>query len=317
MIEYNYYSNKISRKISFNDEDNIEYDNNGNINSSTLSHSIKVFKHKSNRIDSKSKFEMKNPGIMSLKNSMSNHLFPHKQNIIILLKSKNTNIKNKLLSKNPKLLLPNKNKNNNFYRHNSQDSIQRPTSNILYKNKFILSSPKNNCPFFISYLKFNKEKLKTEINNANCRIKILKNKLKSLQNKIIYNIILSEKLKVKEKLFLLHKDNLSENEEYRKKIYKYKLELSQIKDNYIPINKLNDEIQKEELNFKIRQSSIIDKILDLKISCIEGDKKQINNNDSISCSENDISDMSIDERLNQKNKNVFKINRFYPKFQKI
>ena len=83
MIEYNYYSNKISRKISFNDEDNIEYDNNGNINSSTLSHSIKVFKHKSNRIDSKSKLEMKNPGIMSLKNSMSN-----KQNIIILLKDK-------------------------------------------------------------------------------------------------------------------------------------------------------------------------------------------------------------------------------------
>lgn len=317
MIEYNYYSNKISRKISCNDEDNNEYDNNGNVNSSTLSHSIKVFKHKSNRIDSKSKIELKNPAIMSLKNSMSNHLFPPRQNIIILLKSKNTNIKNKLLSKNPKHLLSNKNKNNNFYRHNSQDSIQRPTSNILYKNKFILLSPKNNGPFFISYLKFNKEKLKAEINNANCRIKILKNKLKNLQNKIIYNIILSEKLKTKEKLFLLNKDNLSENEEYRKKIYKYKLELSQIKENYIPINKLNDEIQKEELNFKIRQSSIIDRILELKISFIEDDKKRINNNDSISCSENDISDMSIDERLNQKNKNVFKINRFYPKFQKI
>ena len=312
MIEYNYFSNKISRKISCIEDYN-EYDNNGNLNSSTLSHSIKIFSHKSNSIDSKSKIEVKNQAISSLKNSISKHIIPPKQNIIILLKSKNNLIKNKLLSKDKKLLL--QNKNIKFYRHNSQDSIQRPNSNIFYKNKFNFLSPrKNNESCFISYLKFNKEKIKNEINNANCRIKFLKNKLKYLHNKDIYNKILSEKKKMKEKLFLINKDNHLEIEYYSKLIFLYKIKLSQIKDNYFTINQLNDDIKKEELNFKIKQSSIIDKILDLKLSYIEGDKKRINDDHSISGSENDITDMSIDERLNQKNSNIFKIKRFCPNF---
>ena len=316
MIEYNYFSNKISRKISCNDEDYNEYDNNGNLNSSTLSHSIKIFSHKSNSIDSKSKIEVKNPVISSFKNSFNKHIFPPKQNIIILLKSKNTQIKNKLLSKNKNVLL--QNKNNKFYRHNSQDSIQRPNSNIFYKNKYNFLSPKkNNDSCCINYLKFNKEKIKTEINNANCRIKFLKNKLNNLYRIDIYNKILLEKKKMKERLHLLDKGNHLENEDYRKQIFLYKLKLSQIKDNYITINKLNDNIKKEELNFKIKQSSIIDKILELKILCMEGDKNKINDDQSVSGSENDITDMSIDERLNQKNRNIFKINRFYPNFHKI
>jgi len=313
MIEYNYYSSKISRKVSCNDEDYNEYDNNGNLNSSTLSHSIKVFSHKSNSIDSKSKINMNNPGITSLKNAISKHIFPPKQNIIILLKSKNTSIKSKLLSKNKKLFLYNK--NNNFYRHNSQDSLQKP--NIFYKNKYKLLSPrKNRGSFIINITKFNKEKLKNEINYANRRILELKNKLKNLYRIDIYYKIFSEKLKMKEKLFLLNKNNNLENEDYRKQIYIYKLKLSKIRDNYITINKLNDDIKKEELNFKIKQAAIINKILELKLSNIEGGKSKINDNDSVSGSENDITDMSIDERLNQKNKNVFKINRFYPVFHK-
>jgi len=313
MIEYNYYSSKISRKVSCNDEDYNEYDNNGNLNSSTLSHSIKVFSHKSNSIDSKSKINMNYPGITSLKNAISKHIFPPKQNIIILLKSKNTSIKSKLLSKNKKLFLYNK--NNNFYRHNSQDSLQKP--NIFYKNKYKLLSPrKNRGSFIINITKFNKEKLKNEINYANRRILELKNKLKNLYRIDIYYKIFSEKLKMKEKLFLLNKNNNLENEDYRKQIYIYKLKLSKIRDNYITINKLNDDIKKEELNFKIKQAAIINKILELKLSNIEGGKNKINDNDSVSGSENDITDMSIDERLNQKNKNVFKINRFYPVFHK-
>lgn len=313
MIEYNYYSSKISRKVSCNDEDYNEYDNNGNLNSSTLSHSIKVFSHKSNSIDSKSKINMNNPGITSLKNAISKHIFPPKQNIIILLKSKNTSIKSKLLSKNKKLFLYNK--NNNFYRHNSQDSLQKP--NIFYKNKYKLLSPrKNRGSFIINITKFNKEKLKNEINYANRRILELKNKLKNLYRIDIYYKIFSEKLKMKEKLFSLNKNNNLENEDYRKQIYIYKLKLSKIRDNYITINKLNDDIKKEELNFKIQQAAIINKILELKLSNIEGGKNKINDNDSVSGSENDITDMSIDERLNQKNKNVFKINRFYPVFHK-
>ena len=312
MIEYNYFSNKISRKLSCNEEDYNEYDNNGNLNSSTLSHSIKVFSHKSNSIDSKSKIEVKNPVISSLKNSMSKHIFPPKQNIIILLKSKNTLIKNKLLNKNKKLLL--QNKNNKFYRHNSQDSIQRPNSNIFYKNKYNFLSPKKTKePCLKYYLKFNKEKIKTEIDNANCRIKFLKNKLNKLN---IYNQILLEKKTMKERLKILDKRNQLENEDYRKLIFVYKIKLSQIKDNYITINKSTDDIKKEELNFKIKQSSIIDKILELKLLCIEGDKNRINDDQSVSGSENDITDMSIDERLNQKNRNIFKINRFYPNFPK-
>ena len=313
MIEYNYYSSKISRKVSCNDEDYNEYDNNGNLNSSTLSHSIQVFSHKSNSIDSKSKINMNYPGITSLKNAISKHIFPPKQNIIILLKSKNTSIKSKLLSKNKKLFLYNK--NNNFYRHNSQDSLQKP--NIFYKNKYKLLSPrKNRGSFIINITKFNKEKLKNEINYANRRILELKNKLKNLYRIDIYYKIFSEKLKMKEKLFLLNKNNNLENEDYRKQIYIYKLKLSKIRDNYITINKLNDDIKKEELNFKIKQAAIINKILELKLSNIEGGKNKINDNDSVSGSENDITDMSIDERLNQKNKNVFKINRFYPVFHK-
>ena len=313
MIEYNYFSNKISRKLSCNEEDYNEYDNNGNLNSSTLSHSIKVFSHKSNSIDSKSKIEVKNPVISSLKNSMSKHIFPRKQNIIILLKSKITPIKNKILSKNKKLLL--QNKNNTFYRHNSQDSIQRPNSNIFYKNKYNFLSPKKNNkePCLKYYLKFNKEKIKTEIDNANCRIKFLKNKLNKLN---IYNQILLEKKTMKERLKILDKRNQLENEDYRKLIFVYKIKLSQIKDNYITINKSTDDIKKEELNFKIKQSSIIDKILELKLLCIEGDKNRINDDQSVSGSENDITDMSIDERLNQKNRNIFLINRFHPNFHK-
>ena len=313
MIEYNYYSSKISRKVSCNDEDYNEYDNNGNLNSSTLSHSIKVFSHKSNSIDSKSKINMNNPGITSLKNATSKHIFPPKQNIIILLKSKNTRIKSKLLSKNKKLFL--NNKNNNFYRYNSQDSLQKP--NIFYKNKYELFSPRENRgSFIINITKFNKEKLNNEINYANCRILELKNKLKNLYRIDNYYKIFSEKLKMKEKLFLLNKNNNLESEDYRKQIYIYKLKLSKIRDNYITINKLNDDIKKEELNFKIKQAAIINKILELKLSNIEGGKNKINDDDSVSGSENDIIDMSIDERLNQKNKNVFKINRFYPVFHK-
>ena len=315
MIEYNYYSSKISRKVSCNDEDYNEYDNNGNLNSSTLSHSIKVFRHKSNIIDSKSKIEVNNPtpAIISFKNSVSKHIFPPKQNIIILLKSKNTNIKSKLLSKNKRLLL--QNKNNNFYRHNSQDSIQKP--NIFYKKKYKLFSPrKNKVPFIINIAEFKKEKLKNEINYANCRIKELKSKLKNLYRIDNYYKIFAEKLKIKEKLILLNKNNNFENEYYRKQISSYKLKLSKIKDNYITINKLNDDIKKEELNFKIKQASIINQILELKLSNIEGGKNKINQDDSVSGSENDITDMSIDERLKEKNKNVFKINRLYPNFHK-
>lgn len=313
MIEYNYFSNKISKKISSNDEDYNEYDNNGNLNSSTLSHSIKVFSHKSNSIDSKSKIGVKNPVITSLKNAISKQILPPKQKIIILLKSKNTNIKNKLLSKDKKLLL--QNKYNNFYRHNSQDSIQKP--NIFYKNKYKLFSPKNNIePFIINNVKFKKEKLKNDINNANNKIKDLQNQLKNLYKIDLYYKIFSKKLKMKEKLSLLKKNNNLEIENYRKQIYLYKLKLSKIKDNYITIHKLNDNIQKEELNFKINQASIIDKILELKILNIEGDNNRINDDNSIIGSEIDNTDMSIDERLNQKNRNVCKINRLYPNFHK-
>jgi hypothetical protein len=261
---------------------------------------------------------VKNPVISSLKNSMSKHIFPPKQNIIILLISKITPIKNKILSKNKKLLLQNKNKNNTFYRHNSQDSIQRPNSNMFYKNKYNFLSPKKNNkePCLKYYLKFNKEKIKTEIDNANCRIKFLKNKLKNLNRKDIYNKILLAKKTNKETLYILDKGNHLENEDYRKQIFLYQIKLSQIKDNYITINKLNDDIKKEELNFKIKQSSIIDKILELKLLCVEGDKNKINDDQSVSGSENDITDMSIDERLNQKNRNIFLINRFHPNFHK-
>ena len=110
-----------------------------------------------------------------------------------------------------------------------------------------------------------------------------------------------------------------ENTILQNNIFFHKLKLSKMQDNYIKIDKLKDEIEKQELEFKKQKCSLIDRILDLNIFIAQLSK---NNNNILNKSDNsmtfsEINDLSIDEMLSAKNRNVHKITHFCPnKFHK-
>ncbi len=89
-------------------------------------------------------------------------------------------------------------------------------------------------------------------------------------------------------------------------------------ENSIDINKLKEDIEKEELIFKKRKCLLIQKIIDLNILIFQNKNNIKSNSDSeienssSFCYDNDIDDMSTDEMLITKNKNISKINNFSP-----
>ena len=295
----------------------------GNNNNSTLSRSIKIFNHQSNSIENKNLYNY-NSNRDLLKNDKGQLcLKEYKEKKKLFFSNENSKkdimIKEKFIKRNhlAKMLI-NSNKNNNIKNHSisneyknfnlsisQQLPINNSSSNILLKNKSFIPKKIYN----ITKIKPNKDKINNEIDNATFRIRLLKNILSNTYKKCMCERINNYGRKNKENLILLKKKFLSENNKYQKFVYYYKLKLSKMPDNYIKINKLKEDVEKEELSFKEKKCLLIEKIFDLTILINQIKKNNIINNleKTISFSENDINDLSTDEMLITKNKNVSKI----------
>ena len=127
-----------------------------------------------------------------------------------------------------------------------------------------------------------------------------------------HQTIINYKKQNRDKLLYLKRNFLMENTILQNNIFFHKLKLSKMQDNYIKIDKLKDEIEKQELTFKKQKCSLIDRIIDLSIFI---DQLSKNNNNIMNKSDNsmtfsEINDLSIDEMLSAKNRNVHKITHF-------
>ena len=332
MIGSNYYTNRNSRNIY---NYNKELDLIGNLNSSNLSHSIKIFNHKSNSIDLKSYLNnvnseknilKKNINLVSLKDSKNNIIYKKKNNLILLYdkekkKEKEIDIKNKILEKNK-----NKMKDNmkmiffpyNSYNSNNNIGIKNySSSNLFINNKYIhFKSKKNNNninDININNLKLDKNKLKDKIENAEFRIKLLNNNLNKANKKYLLYKLYNTKRKLKENIYFLKVNFMKESQYYQNQINFCKLKISKAQEKSININIFKDEIKKEEIIFKTQKIELIERILELSCLILKMKTNKIykDTENSISPSENDNSDLSIDEMLISKNNNVGKISEFF------
>ena len=285
-------------------------DLNGNSTNFNLSHSIKIFKHKSNCILFKSRLHSCNSEKNILKKKIN--LFPGKD---IQLK-KNVQRKKNLILNSPKnivyetkkIFISNFNiKDNSSILHNLRKN-NSCSDFCLNNNSLSLNTKDNNMN---NIMITDKNKIKNEIEKANFKISLLYSGLYNINRKLTKsrNEINLMYLKFKLKL---------EKIKYKKMIYYYKLKLFKTKENFININKLKDNIEKEELFFKTQKLYLIEKILELNtlIDNIKENNLDNRNENSFSDSENDIYDMSTDEMLITKNNNICKINQFSPNLYK-
>jgi hypothetical protein len=322
---------------------------NGNSNYSTLSHSIKIFNHKTNSIESKDLLshnsinENSIINLISPKSSKSpispistkNQIRPMNDICFIHLKDLKTR---KIMKKKYNIIFSRDDYNkkskeksneineydkqthsknisaNNSINHTITQYIKNINSNIslnLSKNTNSSISLISKKEYNITKIKPDKNKIKTEIKNASFRIKLLNNVLTNTIYKYRQQKIINYKNENKDKLLYLKKNFIMENSILQKNIFIYKLKLSKMPDNYIKIDKLKDDIEKQELIFKKQKSSLIEKIMDLSIFI-----NQLKNNNSLmnkydnSISYSDMNDLSIDEMLFAKNRNVYRINHF-------
>ena len=312
---------------------------NANSNNSTLSHSIKIFSHRSNSIESKdilsySSFHenssmnpMNDIGFIHLKEIKAKKTMKKKYNIIYnktnYYKNKHLNTSRIGINEKEKEKTYNSNSNkknfvNNSINHTITKYIKNLNANISlsfskinknnYSNNFWISKKEYN----ITKIKPNKNKIKTEIENAKIRIKLLNNVLNNTMYKYRHQTIINYKKQNRDKLLYLKRNFLMENTILQNNIFFHKLKLSKMQDNYIKIDKLKDEIEKQELTFKKQKCSLIDRIIDLSIFI---DQLSKNNNNILNKSDNsmtfsEINDLSIDEMLSAKNRNVHKITHF-------
>jgi len=302
----------------------------GNNNNSTLSRSIKIFSHKSNSIENKNLYNFNNNKnvLKNDKGQLCFKEFKEKKNLFFSNENskRDIRIKEKIIKRNnlAKMLINNnKNRNddkdNNIKNHSISNGYKNFNFSIpqqLPKNNSSSNILLNNISFIpkkiynITKIKQNKDKINNEIDNATFRINLLKNKLSNTyQRSMCESSIYNYRRKNEENLKLLKKKFLSEKNKYQNFVYYYKLKLSKMQDNYIKINKLKEDTEKEELLFKEKKCLLIEKIFDLKIFINQIKNNNIINNleKSISFSENDINDLSTDEMLITKNKNVHKI----------
>ena len=319
---------------------------NGNSNYSTLSHSIKIFNHKTNSIESKdllsynsinensminlmspkspiSPISTKNQirpmndiGFIHLKDLKTRKIMKKKYNIIFSRDDYNKKSKENSndIKEYDKQTRSKKISVNNSINHTITQYIKNINSNIslnLSKNTNSNISLLSKKEYNITKIKPDKSKIKNEIKNASFRIKLLNNVLTNTIYKYRREKIINYKNENKDKLLYLEKNFIMENSILQKNIFFYKLKLSKMPDNYIKIDKLKDDIEKQELTFKKQKSSLIEKIMDLSIFI-----NQLKNNNSFmnkydnSISYSDMNDLSIDEMLFAKNRNVYRINHF-------
>ena len=303
-----------------------------------LSQSIKVFHHKSNNIVGlNSKFSSKNSDKNILKKSIgpttkkdskiTKNIFSRKKKLLlnnsdysikqnykkIKTKNKNSFIK---LKEEIKVFKPNFcNREDSFLSLNISKKHNSYT-NIFLNKKFLSIDQNNNNN--ATRRESNKNKLIKEIENVKFRIALLNNKLVNSTKKYLYFKLINNKRKNSENIVLLKNKINTEKINYEKEIFWHKLKLFKIMENSISINKLKEDIQKEELLFKKRKCLLIQKIMELNILIFQNKNNIKNNSDSeieISssfCYDNDIDDMSTDEMLITKNKNISKINHFSP-----
>ena len=285
-------------------------DLNGNSTNFNLSHSIKIFKHKSNCILFKSRLHSCNSEKNILKKKIN--LFPGKD---IQLK-KNVPRKKNLILNSPrnivyetkKIFISNFNiKDNSSILHNLRKN--NSCSDFCLNNNSLSLNTKDNSMNNIMIT--DKNKIKNEIEKANFKISLLYSELYNINKKLTKSRNEVNLMYLKFKLKL-------EKIKYKKMIYYYKLKLFKTKENFININKLKDNIEKEELFFKTQKLYLIEKILELNtlIDNIKENNLDNRNENSFSDSENDIYDMSTDEMLITKNNNICKINQFSPNLYK-
>lgn len=300
---------------------NKNYDNNILINltldKNNLSQSIKIFHHKPN-------------SIIGLKYNFSSH----NSDKNLLKKNDNLKYKNNIEKKNNLLLnsIENKKKENkinlirlkeekkelklfkyninniddsNFLQNKNKYKKHNSYTNIFYNNSFLYDN--------INKInkKENKSKFIKDIEEANFKISLLNNMFSNINIKYLYTKIRDNKKKYKENILLLKNKFKKESKTYEKQIYLKKLRLFKIQDNFIHTNKLKENIQKEELLFKKQKCLLIEKIMELSIT-IQNQNKNFYLNIGSLILENNIDDISTDEMLITKNKNVSKINKFYP-----
>lgn len=309
-----------------NNKERNKYDNNNKIeikdylNKFHLSQAIKIFNHKPNNIYFKSRLNNSNsekninikiPDLISVKDIQAKRILKTRKYLFLNSPRnlKNEKEDNKSISNNPqngtkKILL------------SHHDNKTKYIYNFRKNNSCLNLLPNNNKSFFprtnyhskINLAINDKNKLKNEIERANFRINFLSREL--------YKINIKLKQIIKEHNLIIFKNKIKyENIQYKKQLSFYKLKIFKIKENYIHINKLKENIEKEDLLFRKKKLFLIEKILDLNslIYKIKG-KNLIKKEYPFSERDNDINDnndMSTDEMLISKNNNIFKINNYF------
>ena len=312
---------------------------NKNLINTNLSQSIKIFNHKSNNIlglktnlssnRSEKNILKKNIVLNSLKETKMKNIIDKKNNLLLYSfefgkKEKDEKNKNINLNKNNYLEIkkekrPNKTNlfNNNNLIFSQNITNKNSTSNIFVNNEYISSKLKDNTT---KSKNIKKNKLIKNIEDAKFKIILLNNISFNTNKKYFQFKLENEKKKNKENLLLLKKKFKKEEYIHDKLLYLYKLKLLNIEENYINANKFKEDIQKEDLIFKMKKCVIIEKIMEIKIiihqnktNNLDYDNKNKTDKSSFGINNDiDIDDMSTDEMLITKNKNICKINYFYP-----
>ena len=289
-----------------NDDNKIEF--NETNNNYKLSHSIKIFNHKSNSIlfksrlnshNSETNITKKKSNLIPVRDNQTKKILPKRKNLML---NNQRNDKNNSIFDKKKMFISNIDKNSN----NSHDFRKNNScSNIISKNKKLSLATRDNNINMIKTKINDKSKLKNEIEKSNFKIKLLTRELYNIRNTL-------RKIKNENNLINLKNRFKLEKLHYKKiKIY-YKLKLFKIQENFIDINKLKEDIKKEELSFKKQKMLLIERILELNnLIYINNNIKEDNKEEiSLSDPEKDIFDMSTDEMLTTKNSNICKINYF-------
>ena len=292
-----------------NDENIIEL--NDSLKNYNLSHSIKIFNHKPNNIIYKSrltshntdkKITKKNSNLGSKRDNQTKKIVPKRKNLTL----NSRNDKNNSIFENKKIYISNFEKSSNIFNDFPKNNS---CSNLISNNKKLsfTTKEKNIMNIIIN----NKSKLKNKIEKANFKIKLLTGELNYINKKLA-------KSKNEKNLINLKNGFKLEKLHYKRIKYLYRLQLFKTQENFIDINKLKDDIKKEELSFKKQKITLIEKILELNNLIYNINTNNLDNKEECSFSEieNDFNDMSTDEMLTTKNSNIFKINYFSPNIYK-
>jgi len=327
-------------------QNSIDVNNKSDDNNINLFNSIKIFNHKSNNIQSKIK--PNNSGMIRnidiQKTTLNNSDIKDSDKKIFFMRHKNV--------LNTSAYFEGKEHNNNsyidpdkikrkenhlfslspiYFKINSKFKKQTSSSSsniLVYKKQIPYSQKKkfnnnhkNNKNNQSHVVNTNNDKitLNREIDNSTRKIVLLNHWLSKTKNRLLRCRISNNRLRMGESLIVLKNKFRMENLEYNKYLKYYSLKLNTLKEKYIKVSKLNEEIKKEELSFKSKKCFLIEKILEMNILINyykdlyktkddSGKKSQYSFSDSKN--EMDYNDMQTDEILSTKNSNVTKMNQF-------